>query len=487
MRVLLIYSNNLTDLQPAPPIGLSYVATHTEKAGHHVKSLDLSITNETNKELTNSIAQFRPEVIGLSVRNIDNLIHQNLNTHNYYLENIINIIRDQSRAYIVLGGPAISILGKQALARFDADFTITGEGEISFPELLNALSGKKQFHHIHGLCYRQRNEIIVVPPCESATFSESGMDKWINWKQYQQLGATWPIQSKRGCPLKCSYCAYSLVEGRHVRKRDPKDVVDEIVRINNIIRPRCFEFIDSTFNLPQHHAMGICEEIIRRDLKINLTAMGINPLSISRELFSIMHRAGFRSMMLTPEHSNNNILNSLNKGFDHEHVINAALLAKRSGIASMWFFMLGGPGESKSTVDEALLFIKKYLNWPDSLVMITTGIRVLPQTSLAELSVKQGLLDPNHDLSEPFFYFSNKVSEYWILRRINNLIVSQPNVVHAAEDGHSTSRRITDRLNFAYNLLGVSPPYWRLLPPILRMQAMRRLRMESISVHRPIS
>jgi hypothetical protein len=34
MRVLLVYSNQSRELVPAPPVGLSYVASATEAAGH---------------------------------------------------------------------------------------------------------------------------------------------------------------------------------------------------------------------------------------------------------------------------------------------------------------------------------------------------------------------------------------------------------------------------------------------------------------------
>src|SRR5690606_12284231 len=99
-------------------------------------------------------------------------------------------------------------------------------------------------------------------------------------------------------PMICNYCTYPAVEGKGMRKRPPEEVVDEIERVARTVNPRCFEFIDSTFNLPQSHAIAICEAIIRRGLKVRLTTMGINPLGVSAELLTLMKRAGFHSMMV---------------------------------------------------------------------------------------------------------------------------------------------------------------------------------------------
>ncbi|MBK7474074.1 MAG: hypothetical protein IPI73_28855 [Betaproteobacteria bacterium] len=93
------------------------------------------------------------------------------------------------------------------------------------------------------------------------------------WGPYQAGGGTWPLQTKRGCSMRCSYCAYPLIEGRRGRQRAPGDVVDEIERVlhatgvQGCTRPRTFEFVDSTFNVPSEHAIAICEEIIRRGVR----------------------------------------------------------------------------------------------------------------------------------------------------------------------------------------------------------------------------
>src|ERR1051325_1152201 len=150
MRVMLVYSNRARMLEPPPPIGLSYVATATRRAGHEVRFVDLMISRDPHRELIRELKNFQPEVVGISVRNIDNVIAQRTLWHLGDVREIIERVRAESRAKIVLGGPAASILGATALKQFDADFVIVGEGEIAFPQLLTAIAGEHDYANHKG-------------------------------------------------------------------------------------------------------------------------------------------------------------------------------------------------------------------------------------------------------------------------------------------------------------------------------------------------
>jgi radical SAM superfamily enzyme YgiQ (UPF0313 family) len=479
MRVLLVYSCHGTNLLPAPPIGLSYVATATRRAGHEVRFLDLNLSRDEGADLTRLMREFRPRVVGISVRHIDNVVRQNLQPHLGILAGQIAVVRAESRsesreeATVVLGGPAISILREATLRLLDADIAVCGEGEHSFPALLEALERGEPLNRIPGICFRNEGEIVTTHAEPHPRFGPSGMQDWIDWRTYERLGATWAIQTKRGCSLPCSYCTYPVVEGRALRTRPADEIADEMEEIARTAAPRTFDFVDSTFNVPPEHALGVCEEILRRGLKLRLTTMGVNPLHASAELFTLMKRAGFNSMMITPESASATMLESLSKGFSVEDVHRAARLARESGLRCIWFFMLGGPGETRETVEETLSFVEKNLDFKRCLTVIFTGIRILPGTRIAQAAFEEGYLPQGSDLAGPVFYMSPLVSEAAILDRINQAINRSSNIVHAAEEGAGFYTRIVHR---ALHVAGVAPPYWRFLPHYLNLPFIRSAR-----------
>ena len=485
MRVLLIYTNQCRDVVPAPPVGLSYVASATRSAGHEVKLLDLAFAHDVLGDLITAIADFAPEVVGFSIRNIDNVIKQRFVSPIAALQQQVAVIRENARDSVgkpvplVLGGPAVSILAEKSLDVFDADYVIVGEGEKAFPALLAAIGEGSSLSCVAGLCYRQdgevkRNRTVLLPH-----FTSSDMQQWISWASYKQGGGTWPVQTKRGCPMRCIYCAYPLVEGVSLRMREPAEVVDEIEKVLCDIGPSTFEFVDSTFNVPSSHAIAICEEIIRRKVKAQFTAMGVTPSDVPKCLFPLMKRAGFNSMMITAEAGCDAMLDRLGKCYLMPEVESCLAQLKSSNLKSMWLFMLGGPGETMDTCEESIRFIETNLTGRKFLTIIFTGVRLLPGTELARWAIEEGHVAPESDFSREVFFLSPEINEQWVISRINRAIGHNPSIVHAAEGGAPLPQII---LNRALNVLGVAPPYWRFLPELLHFSPVHVLRSRHPSV-----
>lgn len=478
MRVLLVYTNQCREVVPAPPIGLSYVASATREAGHAVELLDLAFAIDIETALSDAIARVRPQIVGLSIRNIDNVVLQRSESARDELRAQIRLIRAQALdsngqpVPLVLGGPAVSILGERALDFFGVDFAIVGEGEESFPDLLRALEDGATLEHVGGLCWRKAGETARCNPMRLLRgFGGSGMENWVDWRPYQAGGGTFSLQTKRGCPLRCSYCSYPQIEGRKIRPRPPSEVVDEIERVIaearhwGLPRPPTFEFVDSTFNVPASHAMAVCEEIIRRGVKASFTTMGLNPRDVPPELLPLMKRAGFNSVMVTPEAACQTMLDNYAKGFTMAEVENTLAQVKASGLSSMWFFMLGAPGETMATCAETIAFARDRLVGRRFLSVIFLGIRVHPDTTLARQAVASGYLPPDVDLADTVYYLSPQIDEAAVVESINAAIVRNPCIVHAAEGGDSPDQQAIHR---TLAQLDVAPPYWRFMPVFLR-------------------
>jgi radical SAM superfamily enzyme YgiQ (UPF0313 family) len=473
MRVLLANVNRNRDLLPPPPIGLSYVASAAAAAGHQVRLVDLRFAGSPERRLRRLVREERPGVVGLSIRNLDNLVRERQRPEIDPVRSLVEAARAGSDAAVVLGGSAISIAGASALARVGADYAIAGDGEAAFVALLAALEGRGSLDDVPGLLRRREGAVTATTPPRSACFGASGMERWLDWRPYARAGSTWGIQTKRGCPLDCAYCLYGVIEGGAHRLREAADVVEEIARVQRAHRPRTFEFVDSTFNLPPAHAQALCEAIAASGLRVSLTAQGINPLGASPGLFAAMRAAGFNSFMVSAEAGCDRMLHSLRKGFTMEHVHRTREAARASGMVSLWFFMLGAPGEDEQSVEETCSFIERYLDWNGCLAVIFTGVRILPHTEVARRAVEEGQLEPDADLVLPRFYFSPRLDEARLRERIRRTMALRPAVVRAAEEDAAVQRV----MSFALSRLGVAPPYWRFLPPLLRSFPIRQLRV----------
>lgn len=154
LRVLLISANTEQILMPVFPIGLAFIATATQKAGHDVKFVNLMDENDRLTLLKGAIKDFNPDIIGISVRNVDN---QSIEKPKFLLDAVKQVVtdcRNHSDAPIVLGGGGYSLYPQSALAYLGADMGIQGEGERAFVNLLAQIEKKADTLDVPGLYLR---------------------------------------------------------------------------------------------------------------------------------------------------------------------------------------------------------------------------------------------------------------------------------------------------------------------------------------------
>jgi hypothetical protein len=71
-RVLLVSTNRERQPYPVVPNGLACVASALDAAGHRVRFLDLCFASDPVASARRAAVEFKPDIIGVSVRNIDN-------------------------------------------------------------------------------------------------------------------------------------------------------------------------------------------------------------------------------------------------------------------------------------------------------------------------------------------------------------------------------------------------------------------------------
>lgn len=408
MKVLLISVNREQINMRTLPWGLGCVAASAARAGHDVSMLDLMTAEDPGETVAGALSSFGPDVIGLSVRNIDD---QNRLRPTFFLSRVKDVVdrcRELTKAPLVLGGAGYSIFPDSALEFLGADMGIQGEGEAAFPMLLDRLERDAAVSDVPGLYVRgqglqagrrfQANlDALALPdPGLFRDQDPSDPDLWI------------PVQARRGCALACSYCSTAVIEGREVRRRSAGRVVDWVARQAEAGFGRIY-FVDNNFNIPPRYPLEVCGEMVRRRLEVQWRCI-LNPMHADETLVAAMAAAGCTDVSLGFESGCASMLRSLNKSFTLDQVRRTGDLLAGHGIRRMGFLLLGGPGETRETVAESLAFA-------DSLgfeaVRITQGIRIYPHTALADLARREGVVSGDDDLLLPRFYLAQGL-EGWL-------------------------------------------------------------------------
>jgi radical SAM superfamily enzyme YgiQ (UPF0313 family) len=417
VRVLLISSNNVTSgLETPLPLGLACVAAATEKAGHEVRLLALASEAAWEAAIRNAISQLHPDVIGISVRNIDD---QNMQCAHFFLaplKGLLAVCRKVSRAPVVLGGAGYSIFPGSALTFLGADFGIQGEGEIAFPALLSWLEAGRRTAAPPGVYLPNRAALqrSYVEYLDTLRLPEPRL--WLD--STTDTAARVPVQSRRGCPLDCVFCSTSAIEGKPVRKRSPELVVAWMAEV--YARGfRNFHFVDNTFNLPPSYAKDLCCRVIDSGLDLDWWAI-VYPKWVDVALVQLMAKAGCTQISLGFESGSKPILQMLNKRFNRTDVQIISEMFADAGIERYGFLLLGGPGETRDTVEESLAFAESlHLDF----LKITVGIRIYPHTPLASRAVAEGAVRPDDDLLAPRFYLAASLRD-WLPERVAQVVAS---------------------------------------------------------------
>jgi radical SAM superfamily enzyme YgiQ (UPF0313 family) len=451
---------------PVIPIGACMVAEAAEESGHEVRLLDLMFANDPLVAILREIERFKPDVIGLSVRNIDNNDVQSPRFFVRDLPPMIETIRRDSSATLVLGGSAMSVMPEELLRAADVSWVCLGDGERVFPAFLEKLSAGDYPGDLPGVASLRDGAFEYNPPNSSdgrRSFRSPDFMRWIDVKAYLSRLSTIPLQTKLGCQFKCVYCTYRKIEGARYRLGDPAEVADTVSGLSKR-GLKHIEFVDNVFNSPYEHAMSICERLATVGHGASLQSLELNPLSIDDNLLTAMERAGFSGIGITVESASDIVLDGLRKGFGATHVYRSAEVIKRHSLPCVWIFMLGGPGETRETVRETLRFAKDRIR-PSDVAFFGIGIRIYPGTELEEIARREGLLSLSpHDMLQPVFYISPMAGYFWVMREIRTLMNKHMNVMSSDSLGFP----FLPAIHWVCYRIGIRPPLWRHTPFIRR-------------------
>jgi len=406
VRILMIYLNRLVWPEPAPPIGAAWVAEGLRRDGHEVQLLDLMFADDAQGAIDGALASFEPELIALSIRNIDSTWMAQPAWSIPVAKEITSHLTASTDAPVLLGGAGPSLVAEETLRALGLEVGVVGEGELVAPALVRALAEGRSLDGLPGVV--QPGKPILPPAHEDIWDHFAPAHDLVNYEDYVALGGGCGVQTKRGCAFQCIYCNYPLLEGKRYRRRNPERIADEfesVIRDQGIVD---FGFTDSVFSFPRDHAREVCEAIERRDMGAKWTAY-VNPADLKEDLVAAMARSGCHAVELGVDVADEEMLARTKKGFGLTALEQSVQLMHDHGIAIGAYALLGGPGETRASAERTLAFLEG-LTQLDA-VIFTFGMRVYPGTELETLARSEGQVAADDPLLEPRFYVSSELSD----------------------------------------------------------------------------
>ena len=408
VQVLFVSGNREKLPDAVIPLGLLYVAASLPDK-HPSRILDLCFEESPGEALAAGITEFEPDVIALGMRNIQNADYSGVANMIGYYEELIQVIRGSTSAPIVMGGSGYSVMPSNLTERLRPDYGISGEAEISFPALIEALESGESVQSVPNLHYFDGDQQIVTKP-PTSFLDMNTIDRpdrsEADPRYYEEYG-TESLQTKRGCPLACDYCTYPVIEGRVGRTRSPEAVVDEWEQITEG-KPDVHHLfvVDSVFNLPRSHAKAVCRELIDRKLSTPWTCYA-NPLGFDDEMAELMVQANCAGMEVGSDSGSNEVLKRLRKGFTTDQIRALHEKSERYGLPDCHTFLLGTPGESFDDVLRTIDFVKDLDPFSAILMAWVDDYEALdPELAQERRTLRDQVLDLLEQNKKEFSYWS---------------------------------------------------------------------------------
>ncbi|MFH1575549.1 MAG: radical SAM protein [Candidatus Nealsonbacteria bacterium] len=360
MKILLI--NPPSEFKtPVLPLGLASIASYLKNKNGNLDIMVIDAWAEelTYKEIENRAFQTQADIVGIYM----------VSPRYEKTKSAIEACRKAlPESVIIAGGPHPSAVPSETLNDIpQLDICAIGEGEITMDELVNALQNKSDLSGISGLAYRDQNgktvftkprdfieNLDILPFPARELFP---LEKYKTHPPYGKKNPYFTMVTSRGCPFHCAYCSKDVFKNRY-RSRSPKNVCDEIEELISKYGAQEIQFYDDDFTMDMKRAEEICDEISKRNLKFRWSCLTRVNL-VDENLLKKMKKAGCWLVSYGVESGSQKILDSINKGFTINQVISTFELTRRIGLATICYFIIGLPGETKETIRETVDLIKK--------------------------------------------------------------------------------------------------------------------------------
>jgi radical SAM superfamily enzyme YgiQ (UPF0313 family) len=409
MKALLVYTNQKRELSP-PPLGMSMVAEDAERTGHRVATLDLMFVEDANAALKDALARHRPDMVGFSLRNLDNQDMSSSEAYSPRYKEWVSLAVKE--APVVLGGSAFSTYPDEMLAYTGATVGIAGQADRSFGAFLTEWEqkGADGPFTTPGVVWRQGSEIKQNPiTLDGYVRPDTGQVCWrhIEFAKYRKVKQSYFSQAvitKAGCPYRCFFCDTHVTFGKEFMLRPIEAIVDELERNRREygMRHDMFMFVDALFNEPIDFAKQLLEALIRTGRKHGFLVV-FEPTVFDEELIRLLKRAGCVCTTMLAGGATDELLQAHCKTFTVQDLHRASSLLEKHHIPYVMQFLVGAPGETMESVEAALSFGSSRRPF---VLQVGCGVRINKQTPAHARALEEGMITPDESLLLPRFYVS---------------------------------------------------------------------------------
>jgi radical SAM superfamily enzyme YgiQ (UPF0313 family) len=343
------HPQNDTSLFRFPPLGLGYIAAYLRSHGISVEIVDCTFL--TQRVALEKIKRSNPKIIG---------IQSMFSMKNKSLELARHLRMDCE--LLVVGGPLATTDPELFLGDFDV--VVIGEGEQTMLEIVLQAQKHGDLSEVKGIVYKEKDTGLTkctparreIEDLNSLPFPSRELYDNHAYKNYysEKFGyATTAVMTSRGCPFSCDFCSRPIF-GNRFRARTASNVVDEIEEVLSLGYDRIW-FADDCFTLNRERLISICDEIVKRGLKIAWECLS-RVDTLDSEVVEKMKQAGCIRMFFGIESGNDSVLALMKKQITTTQAREALSLCKAMGVKAGAFFIVGYPGEDEKTVLTTIKF-----------------------------------------------------------------------------------------------------------------------------------
>lgn len=403
-----------------PPLNLALLAAIAEKNGHEVVILEGEADGFNEEKMINKALSLKADIFGLTC--YSPFFHLNTSLAQKLKES-------GSKTPIIVGGPHITIKKEEILKEYPQfDYLFIGESEKSFPKFLTAYQKGSDLSLVEGTILKRDGEIIIGQPqwVETAIkLKGSNIDDQAHhpldefpiparhllpMKKYR-LGTAngrsyfTSIQSMRGCPWKCIFCASEALNTTRMATRSPKSIVNEMKSVlKEFPYTTHFYFVDDVLTLWDQHILEICDLIIAEGLKVTFEGSTRANL-VKDEVIARMVEAGLVRLSFGLETVDTEMRKTMNKKVPFECYDLSNIILNKRGVEALNSTMIGLPGETRKTIQTTLHWLVNNRNVMQSNFAIAVPY---PGTELHDMAMagEHGIQLKSGDLSKYLRYGS---------------------------------------------------------------------------------